>query len=59
MASLHNNPENRDVQEKALLCWETSRSLKLTLRLRESTIKELRSYNNLPDSWVEEIIKLP
>jgi hypothetical protein len=56
MASLHNNPENKDVQEKALLLWKDKRSLELTFKLRFHTLEGIRNLNDIPESWIEETL---
>jgi hypothetical protein len=58
MASLHGNPEDKDVQEKALILWQDKRDLKITTRLRECTITDLKTYKDLPDNWVLELFQL-
>jgi hypothetical protein len=58
MASLRNNPENKNVQKKALLLWRDNRNLELTFKIRSLSLEDLQSYDGYPDSWVEEISSL-
>jgi hypothetical protein len=54
MASLHNNPENKDVQERALLLWKDERSLTLAFQLRDWELSLLESFTGVPDEWINE-----
>jgi hypothetical protein len=58
MASLHNNPENKDVQERALILWRDGRNLDLVFRLRVCAMQQIETFADIPDAWVEELAEL-
>jgi hypothetical protein len=58
MASLHNNPKDKDVQEKALLLWQQCRSLSLSSEFRTHSLQTIQEFEGTPETWIREINNL-
>jgi hypothetical protein len=57
-SSVHNNPESREPQNKALLLWQNNRSLTLAFELRDYATEVIEGVIDLPDRWIKDVAEL-
>jgi hypothetical protein len=55
MASIDLNPEDKEIQKKALVLWQAGLDLELIFRLRSYSLEDIIIMANLPSSWIKEI----